>query len=748
MSYYVWVGPRDVDCFSDMLFSEKICYYSDSNPQEIRKANIYGNIFTKFISCKMAQILSIHPCAQFIFYNPKIAYSIDRHLRQHILCLNDKNLLDLLSDKIYTRYWFSHYVPALPSVIIDSPNLSFNELETNFMKSEQYIAQKNKSSGGFGTFIISETNHMIEDIRNNYKELFIVSPYMENGFSVNVNAVISANCITLFSPSIQISEINNQRILYHGSDYVAAQELSAEIIKKLNSYTSIILDRVKKMGYLGIIGLDFLVTEKEIYFLEINPRYQASSFLINIALKENKLPSLSQLNLSAFYHKVETLYEGVENVHINYSFYKYIYAEGINHPNYVYQKANHCLHIYKIVADGWTCNTVAENDAYCYSLIFKTNICSISPDLQCNIYSNISGEENYLQQNINTDIGMKIALLNQGCNISEEATNYLKLKGAIKKAVFSAIDFRTDNGLPLNVPVNLKFTELSPFSIQLYNNELNLFYYNKNISKVNIEFEPDWSNKTTKNGIPYHRIAYLSTDRLRLKHESICTFKSHGKGCFFCNLPAKQLNLSMEDFDEILDYLILKPTFRHILIGGGSGDPNIESQNIIILTQKIRERNKTIPIYLMSLPPTNPQVLYLYKEAGIDEVAFNIEIWDRNLAQRLMPGKGAIPLAQYIEILKVSTSLWGKSGNVRSALIVGLNSQKTLLEAIQCLCQLGVQPMLSVFRPMIGTKLENTVSPSNQALLSIYDKAAGICADYQLELGPTCKECRNNMLAL
>lgn len=204
----------------------------------------------------------------------------------------------------------------------------------------------------------------------------------------------------------------------------------------------------------------------------------------------------------------------------------------------------------------------------------------------------------------------------------------------------------------------------------------------------------------------------------------------------------------MEDFDEVLDYLMFKPTFRHILIGGGSGEPIAESKNIIILARKIRERNKTIPIYLMSLPPANPQILYQYKEAGIDEVAFNIEIWDRNLAEKLMPGKGTIPLKQYIDTLKVSTSLWGKTGNVRSALIVGLNSQKTLLEAIQYLCQLGVQPMLSVFRPMIGTKLENTVSPSNQTLLSIYNKATDICSDYNLELGPTCKECRNNMLAL
>lgn len=591
MSYYVWVGPRDVDCFSDTLFSEKICYYSDSNPQEIRKENIYGDTFNKFISNKMTEILSIHPCAQFIFYNPKIAYSINHSLQQHILCLNDKNLLDMLSDKIYTRYWLNRYVPVLPSTIVDSPNLLLDELETNFMVSEQYIAQKNKSSGGFGTFIISKTNHMIEDIRNNYKELFIVSPYIKNGFSVNINAVIGSECTIFFPPSIQITKVNAQRILFHGSDYVTAQKLSSEILKKLNSYTSIILNHIKKMGYLGIIGLDFLVTETEIYFLEINPRYQASSFLINIALKEYNFPSLSQLNLSAF-SNIKILNESIKNICINYSFYKYIFTEGMKHPDYVRKKVNKYSSIYQIITDGWTYSTAAENDAYCYSMIFKTNICSISPDFQCNVYSNISGEENYLHRNMNTDIGLKIALLNQGCNISEEASNYLKTKGVIKKAVFSAIDFRTDNGLPLNVPINLKFTELSPFSIQICNSELSLFYYNNNISKITIELEPDWSDKVTKSGIPYNRIAYLSTDRIRLKHESICTFKSHGKGCFFCNLPAKQLNLSMEDFDEVLDYLMFKPTFRHILIGGGSGEPIAESENIIILARKYVSETK------------------------------------------------------------------------------------------------------------------------------------------------------------
>ena len=186
MSYFVWVGPKDIDCLQDPLFSEVVSYYSDKNILAFREAKIYGNKFNKFITEKMLQILEEHPNAKFIFYNPQIAYRLDVSLRQHVLCLNDNNLLNLLNDKIYTRYWFRRYVPVLPSIIIDSPNLSFQELENNLSYSDQYIVQQNKSSGGLGTFILTRKNGMLSILKNNYKELFIVSPYIHEGFAINL----------------------------------------------------------------------------------------------------------------------------------------------------------------------------------------------------------------------------------------------------------------------------------------------------------------------------------------------------------------------------------------------------------------------------------------------------------------------------------------------------------------------------------------------------------------------------------
>lgn len=746
MSYYVWVGPRGIDCKFDVLFSDAICYYSDNNLTSTRKANIFGSKFNKFIKEKMLKILNTHPEAKFIFYNPKIAYRLDSTLRKYVECLNEVALLDMLNDKIYTRYWLGNYIPVLPSIIIDSKNLSFETLEEELGYAEQYVVQRNRSSGGLGTYLLSKENKMLSTLQNEFHELFIVSPYICNGFALNINAIIGQENITIFPPSLQISERNAERILYHGSDYVALHSISSLILDKIYSYANKILERLQSLGYLGILGMDFLITENEVYFLEINPRYQASSFLINITLKEKSYPSLSELNLMAFGKKKKVFFD-FKQLKINYSYYKYLYSSRSKHLTYVYETVAIDEYVSEIVYDGWNPQIPTEEDAYCYSIIFHTNIASINPDYQYDLYSNIHGEEEFIRNNIASDIGLKIALLNQGCVIKPDATAYLESKGLIKKAVFSAIDFRLANGLPINAPMNLKFSQLSPFNIR-YNKKLLLYYYDVKLTEITIEMQPEWSNKFTLNGIPYARIAYLSTDRLRLKHESVCIFKKTGRGCHFCNIPDKPVVFRQADFEEVLNYLFNTPSFRHVLIGGGSGDPEKESEQIIDVARMIRGTNLEIPIYLMSIPPQNISVLKDYKEAGISEVAFNIEIWDRKIAKILMPGKGSIPLEHYLDILKEATKLWGTDGNVRTALIVGLNQTKTLLDATEYLCQNGIQPMFSIFRPMIGTKLESVVPPSNQNLLHIYYAVTEICEKYHLEPGPACKECRNNMLAL
>ena len=490
------------------------------------------------------------------------------------------------------------------------------------------------------------------------------------------------------------------------------------------------------------------MTKDDVFFLEFNPRYQASSFLINMALKNNSTFSLSRMNIMAFNGDLNIPLD-IDSLEIPYSYYKYLFTSDSRHIYYVYYNATPNDYIQEIITDGWQPNIPTEIDAYCFSIIFHTNIASINPDYHCDIYPNINGQVNFLNAYLHTDIGLKIALLNQGCVIRENAMNYLATKGIVKKAVFNSIDLRLSNGLPINAPINIKLSELSPFQIQCIDSKLQLFCYDEVISEIDIELQPKWIDYSTQNGIPYSRIAYLSTDRLRVKHVPVCVFKQNTEtACKFCNLPEKSAPFKESDFKEVLDTLLVEPTFRHIMIGGGSGVPEDEADQIIKISKIIRIRNNKIPIYLMSLPPKNMAVLQQYKEAGITEVAFNIEIWDRERAKEIMPGKGYIPLSKYLDMLKKATSLWGTKGNVRTALIVGLDEIDNLFTAIKELSYNGIQPMLSVFRPIPSTKLEMLSPPDNQTLLHIFQEAQKICADNHISLGPSCKDCRNNMLAL
>lgn len=90
----------------------------------------------------------------------------------------------------------------------------------------------------------------------------------------------------------------------------------------------------------------------------------------------------------------------------------------------------------------------------------------------------------------------------------------------------------------------------------------------------------------------------------------------------------------------------------------------------------------------------------------------------------------------------------GKTGAVRCSFIAGLEPMESLLEGVEAVCQLGAAPILSPFRPVPFTDMQNVIPPSNEWLLELTQKAENICQRYGLTLGPSCPACRNNTLTI
>ena len=74
---------------------------------------------------------------------------------------------------------------------------------------------------------------------------------------------------------------------------------------------------MQKKGYRGVLGIDSIIYDDEVYFMEINPRFQNSSTILNKGLQENNLPSLQELHYNCFNDKNIQL----KSFDVNYSSY-------------------------------------------------------------------------------------------------------------------------------------------------------------------------------------------------------------------------------------------------------------------------------------------------------------------------------------------------------------------------------------------------------------------------------------------
>lgn len=110
--------------------------------------------------------------------------------------------------------------------------------------------------------------------------------------------------------------------------------------------------------------------------------------------------------------------------------------------------------------------------------------------------------------------------------------------------------------------------------------------------------------------------------------------------------------------------------------------------------------------------------------------------------------KGRISRETYMNALKNARKIWKKPYSVRSLLIVGLEPAINTEEAVHMLCQEGIMPILSVFRPLPNSQMSEFLPPTNEILYNLYKRLDKICNIYNQHLGPNCTACQNNTLSL
>lgn len=758
-----WVGPRlsDILYVKDLfkgaivIFGEKYdnpdfyCNpFSESYEKRINhNEHTHDEAINNHFHKEFETIIKKDFNAKFLWYRGTPFHESSDEIKKRSICVNSSSLVNLFADKLRSRLLISNYVSVVGTKLMSGNNCTYDNLCEIFPDYDEFILQEPVgSSGGISTHIL--TKHNEDKIQKTIKDKeLLISPYYKINIPINHHLVIYPNEVIVFPPSVQLIERIDDKLQYCGGDFVCAQGFSSALKKKIEDKGKKIGAILQKLGYRGVLGIDYLLLPNDkILFLEINTRFQASTIALNKALYEKRLPSIHEYNLEAFSENVPSKVNILENV--NYSIVSYLHSKNFCTNSLIkcdiaYDKNDNI----EFMLDGFSSKKELDDNSFLYRLLTSSNVSSIFENRVIH-HPNVFSQKIELANTKNKEnlIRLKLGLLVHGVHleIKTDEENY-------RRAVGSAFDLIIDNKLYVNTFVNTKFSNFSPFKLKwITENNFELFYNNNFITEARIEYVDKYAANLTSNGHKYYSIAQFFTDRLRIHPFSGCYYGKCNKACKFCDLGNCLTGIEKYELDDVLEvinfYIKSNLPIRHFLIGGGTSlEPEswIKIINVVKYIRSLSNRD----IYLMSIPPAPIYILDDLFEAGVSEVGFNLEFFNREYAQEIMPLKGKISINTYYDTFEYSTKLWGKSGAVRSLLMVGIEPIEETLVGIEELCKRGVMPILSLFRPLPNTPMENTTPLNYEQVYDLWVKASKICQKYGFELGPKCIPCQNNTIS-
>ncbi len=185
---------------------------------------------------------------------------------------------------------------------------------------------------------------------------------------------------------------------------------------------------------------------------------------------------------------------------------------------------------------------------------------------------------------------------------------------------------------------------------------------------------------------------------------------------------------------------------RHLLISGGTPTrahiPALQS-----IYERVLSTFPEVAVDIMMVPLPGLFDLERLGSLGLNKISVNIEIFNRDRAQKWMRNKYNQGLDFYLDFIESAATTLG-AGRVRSMLMVGLEPIEDTLAGVSAIAQRGGVPVLSPFRPDPATPLAQMAPPGAAVLVETYERAVEIAQAAGVPLGPDCTPCTHNTLTL
>ena len=183
---------------------------------------------------------------------------------------NNLSAIKISSSKYKTYKFFQkNSIPTLKT---------FNFKKKNFKISKKWVAKRDDGAGSEENYIFSNKKDLFNFL--NIHRNFIIQPLVKGvSYSVNVIPIKKKICVLNFNQQ-QIS-YEKKKIIFKGTKFVKKIPYETKIKKNIRNIYK------KLNGLNSFFGIDFIISNKKIFFLDINPRITTSYKNISKNLKIN-----------------------------------------------------------------------------------------------------------------------------------------------------------------------------------------------------------------------------------------------------------------------------------------------------------------------------------------------------------------------------------------------------------------------------------------------------------------------------
>jgi hypothetical protein len=303
----------------------------------------------------------------------------------------------------------------------------------------------------------------------------------------------------------------------------------------------------------------------------------------------------------------------------------------------------------------------------------------------------------------------------------------------------------------VNVPVTERFAQQSVFA--LHEEDGRYFVVDARDGapyEVTIPPEPSWYSRHTSADVPMSRVGVMQGNYLAIYVSNRCLYWnfSPSLACKFCT-TGKNVGAAEESRKRVNDVIEVARAardesgclFTHLNTGYHYEDR--ADREVIHGLRQCEPFVRAVRAYVggfigVQAVPVPRSSYHEYEgliEAGTDHFSFCYEFEDPDVFARLCPGKAqTVGQRAFFEAMEHTATRLGR-GRVSGEIIAGVESITATKRGIDRIVDAGAFPTICIFRPTVGSEMEDVPPPHPDAMKEVFAYLHTACRRAGLPVG-------------